>query len=109
MPLFDFICEDCAETTEELYLMTEEITPPACKTCGGTTYRSWTLGNGVTSGERPRVSSALGVHPSQIASGEAERVHPGARFNERGDMLLSGMTEQKKRLRERGWINRDGN
>lgn len=109
MPLIDFVCTKCGEVTEELFKMTEEYTPPPCQICEGETVRSWTLGDGVTSGDKERISTALGVDPSQIADGSVFRVHPGAIFNHRGDMILKNRTEQKQRLKERGWVNRDGN
>ncbi len=106
MPIFDFICEECAETTEEFFWPKEEKTPPTCK-CGGVTYRSWTVGRGVTTGDKERTSAALGVQPCQIADGSVFKVHPGAKFNHRGDMVIKNRAEHKQRLRERGWVNRD--
>ena len=106
MPIFDFICEDCTEYTEEFFRMNEERTPPVCK-CGGTTHRAWTPPGKSMTGDKERVSSALGVHPSQIADGSVFKLHPGARFNHRGDMILASRSEQKQRLRERNWVNRD--
>ena len=107
MSLFNFICEECTETTSEFFWPKEEKTPPICERCSGKTYRDWTIGNHHTTGDKGRLSSALGVHPSQIASGEAEKIHPGAQYNHRGDMILKNRAEQKQRLNERGWVNRD--
>jgi hypothetical protein len=64
-------------------------------------------GQGMT-GDKERLSSALGVGLSQIADGSAFKMHPGATFNHRGDMILKNRTEQKQRLKERGWVNFDG-
>jgi len=108
MPIFDFICEDCAETTTEFYHGFEEHTPPICK-CGGTTYRSWLTTGKSQCGDKERTSMALGVHPSQIADGSVFKMHPGARFNSRGDMVTKNLTEHKQRLKERGWVDRNGN
>ena len=107
MPIFDFICEDCAKYTEEWFRMNEERTPPLCKSCGGITHRAWTPPGKSMTGDKERTSSALGVHPSQIADGSVFKMHPGARFNSRGDMILGSRTEQKQRLKERGWVNKD--
>ena len=107
MPIFDFICEECTEITTEFYHGFEEHTPPICSKCGGTTYRSWMTTGKSLCGDKERISSSLGVHPSQIADGSVFKLHPGARFNHRGDMILASRSEQKQRLRERGWVNRD--
>jgi len=46
----------------------------------------------------PRWSYSLGVHPGQIK--EAMVVHPGAVFNEKGQMLISGRKEKLQRMKE---------
>ncbi len=107
MPIFNFICEDCDHITQELFFAKEKKIAPPCEKCKGKT--EWTLAakHDQVNGDKERTSSALGVHPSQIADGSAFKLHPGARFNSRGDMILKNRTEHKKRLAERGWVNRD--
>lgn len=108
MPLVDFTCTVCGEVTEELFRMSQKYVAPPCQICKGKTQRMYTLGAGVHSGELEFVSTALGVNPSQIKDGSVFKVHPGAIFNHRGDMIMKNRAEQKQRLKERGWVNRDG-
>jgi len=54
-----------------------------------------------------RVSMALGVDQSQIDSGEAESVHPGAKYDKNGSMIIGSRAEKKKRLKERNWVEYD--
>lgn len=106
MPMHNFICE-CGEITQELFFAKEEKIAPACEVCGGKTEWTMVAKHSRVSGDKERTSSALGVHPSQIADGSAFLTHPGAKFNSRGDMIIQNRTEHKKRLAERGWVNKD--
>ena len=107
MPMHNFICEDCDHITQELFAIREEKIAPSCEECDGKTEWTMVAKHNQVNGEKERVSSALGVHPSQIADGSAFKLHPGARFNKRGDMILKNRTEHKLRLKQRGWVNRD--
>lgn len=106
MPLYKFKCEFCGRSIEDFRPMKECRNPQVCE-CGEKMDRDYTIGSHVPCGDKERISTALGVHVSQIASGEAEKIHPGAVFNRNGDMILKNRAEQKQRLRERGWVNRD--
>ena len=105
MPLYKYACE-CGIIVEDLRSMKDRNDKTVCD-CGKVMYRDFTMKKTNAPADCPRVSTALGVHPSQITSGEAERVHPGAKFNPNGDMLIKNWSEQKQRLRERNWINKD--
>jgi NAD-dependent SIR2 family protein deacetylase len=107
MPLLNFECKECSNITQEFYWSTEERIPPECEHCGGETEQSFQIGNHVSTGDKERLSTALGVHPSQIESGEVFKLHPGAKFDRDGNMILRNRAEQKQRLRERGWVNYD--
>jgi hypothetical protein len=106
MPIHNFLCE-CGEITQELFGLKEEKIAPECEVCGGKT--EWTMQAKHTRacGDKERVSSALGVHPSQIADGSVFKMHPGAVFNSRGDMITKNLTEHKQRLRDRGWVDKN--
>jgi hypothetical protein len=106
MPIHNFLCE-CGEITQELFGLREKKIPPKCEECGGKT--EWTMQAKHTRvcGDKERVSSALGVHPSQIADGSVFKMHPGAVFNHNGDMITKNLTEHKRRLRERGWVDKN--
>jgi hypothetical protein len=106
MPLLNFQCKECNSIVQEFFWSTEEKTPPICK-CGGETEQSFQIGNHIPTGDKERLSTALGVHPSQIESGEVFKLHPGAKFDRDGNMILKNRAEQKQRLRERGWVNYD--
>lgn len=105
MPIYNFKCPRCGEEDDDICLYRHKVYP-ACK-CGRKMIDDFSPRFTQTCGDKERISTALGVHPSQIASGEAEKLHPGAVFNHNGDMVLKSRTEQKQRLHERGWINRD--
>lgn len=105
MPIYYFQCPTCDETDEDI-CMFKNKQYPTCSRCG--TVMSDDFKSKVDApADVPRVSSAMGVHPSQIDSAELEKVHPGAKFNPNGDMLLKNRSEQKQRLKERNWVNRD--
>ncbi len=105
MPIYNYMCPKCGEEDDDLCLYRDKKYP-MCR-CGRKMVDDFSPRTTKVYGDKERVSSALGVHISQIKSGEAERIHPGAVFNERGDMILKNWAEQKQRLRERGWVNRD--
>ena len=105
MPLYKYAC-DCGIVIEDLRTIKNRNDRTVCD-CGKIMYRDFTMKKTNAPADCPRVSTALGVHPSQIESGEAERVHPGAVFNHNGDMILKNRAEQKQRLRERNWIDRN--
>jgi len=106
MPLYRFKCYECDETDEDI-CMYRDKQYPICSHCDKTMLDDYTPVKGAVFGDKERVSSALGVHVSQIADGSVFKIHPDAKFNPNGDMILSSRSEQKQRLRERGWINRD--
>ena len=105
MPVYNYMCPRCGEEDDDLCLYRDKKYP-TCK-CGKKMVDDYCPRTTKVYGDKERVSTALGVHPSQIESGEAERVHPGARFNHNGDMILKNRSEQKQRLRERNWIDRN--
>ncbi len=106
MPLYRFKCEKCGQSVEELRPMRECRDDCICE-CGNNMERDYTIGKYVTCGDKERVSTALGVHVSQIESGEVYKVHPGARFTPDGYMILRNRVEQRQRLKERHWRNFD--
>lgn len=107
MPIYNFLCEKCDHITEDLQPMNKEKEPVACEVCKGETEFTLQMRANRIAGEKERVSSALGVDPSQIADGSVFKIHPGAKFNANGDMILKDRGEQKQRLKERGWVDKD--
>lgn len=106
MPLYRFKCYECNETDEDICLFRNKQYP-VCSRCNTVMVDDFTPVKGAVCGDKERVSSALGVHPSQIADGSVFKIHPGAKFNKNGDMILKNRSEQKQRLRERNWVNKD--
>ncbi len=109
MPIYKWKCEHCGKGIEELRPMKESKDDCPCP-CGEIlTFedRDYTQKRTNAPADCPRVSTALGVHPSQIADGSIFETHPGAEFNPNGDMLLKNLSEQKQRLRERGWVDKN--
>ena len=106
MPIYNFVCEECDTIVQEFFDRHEKKTPPTCE-CSGKMEITFRAMNSLGGGQKERVSTALGVHVSQIKDGSVFKIHPGARFNKRGDMILKDLGEQKQRLKERNWVNRD--
>ncbi len=106
MPLYKYKCPKCGQLTEELRCMKDRNDERLC-TCGKEMERDYTIGRSNQPANCERISTALGVHVSQIESGEVYKVHPGARFTPDGYMILENRAEQKKRLKERNWRHFD--
>ncbi|KKK90238.1 hypothetical protein LCGC14_2725080 [marine sediment metagenome] len=109
MPIYKWKCGKCNEVVEDFRPMKDHKKSCTCP-CGKVlTFedRDFTMKRTNAPADCPRVSTALGIHPSQIGSKEVEAVHPGAKFNPNGDMILRNRAEQKQRLLEKGWVNKD--
>ena len=106
MPLYKWKCPKCGELAEELRCMKDRNDKCLCS-CWEEMDRDYTIGRSDQPANCERISTALGVHISQIESGEVYKVHPGSRWTPDGHMILANRTEQKKRLRERRWRNFD--
>ncbi len=106
MPLYRFKCYEC-NTADEDVCMFRNKQYPICPRCNKEMVDDFTPVKGAVFGDKERVSTALGVHPSQIADGSIFKIHPGAKFNHNFDMVMKNRSEQKQRLKERGWVNRD--
>ena len=105
MPIYNYICPNCGAEDDDICLYRHKKYP-TCK-CGKRMVDDFKPRTTKTYGDKERVSSALGVHVSQIADGSVFKVHPDAKFNHNGDMILRNRAEQKQRLKERGWVNKD--
>ena len=108
MPLIKFVCDECDRQTEELFQFREKRTASKC-ICGAKKRprQDFRIGPNRVGGDKERISMALGVHISQIESGEAERVHPGATYDHNQNMIIKNLTEKKQRMKERGYVDRD--
>ena len=109
MPIYNFACKKCEHITPDLQPMKRdnEYEPVACAECGGKTEHTLQSVQSRVLGDKRRVSSALGCHQSQIDDGSIFKVHPGAEFDKDCNMVLKNFTEKKRRLRERGWVDRN--
>ena len=106
MPTYCYTCSGCGESFEIVAPMSESSKPRKC-VCGKDAVRSLQLehAQGNVDGlqrDNPRWSWALGINPNQIK--EAMKKHPGAVFNEKGQMLIRNRQEKKQRMREAGMI-----
>ena len=106
MPLYRFKCYECNVTDEDVCMFRNKQYP-ICPRCNKEMVDDFTPVKGAIFGDKERVSTALGVHPSQIADGSVFKTHPGAEFNANGDMVMKNRSEQKQRLKEKGWVNKD--
>lgn len=107
MPIYEYLCEHCKQIFEKFEIMQNSQNDQECPDCSGVGKRIISQCS-TDLKENPRWSKALGVHPKQVASGEAYKVHPGATFNSKnGDMLISSRKEKLKRCAERGLTELD--
>ena len=105
MPVYNYICPRCGAEEDDICLYRHKKYPTC--TCGRRMIDDFKPRTTKTSGDKERVSFALGVHVSQIASGEAEKIHPGAKYDGDGNMIIKNYTEKKQRMKERGFVDRD--
>ena len=106
MPLYKYKCLKCGKLAEELRCMKDRNDERLC-TCGKEMERDYTIGRSNQPANCERISTALGVHVSQIESGEVFQVHPGSRWTPDGYLICENRAEHKRRLKERGWRNFD--
>lgn len=100
MPLYEYICDKCGNSFEQFAKMDDFEKDQSC-TCGGIGKRI--ISNASTDLVRNvRISKSLGLHPKQIASGEAEKLHPGAKWTPKGDLIIHSRKEKLQRMKERG-------
>jgi putative FmdB family regulatory protein len=109
MPSYNFLCEKCDHITKDLQPMPHggEHEKVACEECGGVTEHTFANPGCMQGGDKERTSFALGCHQSQIDDGSIFKVHPGATFDKDCNMVLKNLTEQKQRLHERNWVDRN--
>ncbi len=105
MPIYNYVCPRCGAEDDDICLFRDKEYPTC--TCGRRMIDDFKPRTTKTYGDKERVSMALGVHISQIESGEAERIHPGAEFDHNQNMVIKNLAERKQRLRERGWVDKD--
>ena len=105
MPIYNYMCPRCGAEDDDICLFRNKEYPTC--TCGRRMIDDFKPRTTKTYGDKERVSMALGIHISQIESGEAERIHPGAKFDGDQNMIIKNLAEQKQRLKERGYIDRN--
>jgi len=102
LPTYCYLCSDCGENFEIVAPMSESSKPRKC-VCGGEAARSLQLehAQGNVDGlmkDNLRWSWALAINPNQIK--EAMKIHPGAIFNEKGQMGIRNRKEKLQRMKE---------
>jgi len=104
IPLYDYYCEDCDNVTTEFETGSKRRKTLPCEKCGKEIPRFY--GNHVVGHkDSPRISRAMGVHPSQIK--EAMKAFPGSRYDREGNLLIRNRTEKKLRMKQRGYAEWD--
>lgn len=101
MPLYTYLCPNCREFMEEFVTMSQHKDEVKCTNCGGMAPQTL-MGSIVTHKDSPRVSQAMGVHPSQIEA--AAKKWPGSKYLADGSLLIANRTEKKQRMKERGLV-----
>lgn len=108
MPRYCYRCEKCGSISDDLRFIDDRNEPGVCE-CGGATKRNIEAeckGSSMKSGENIRNSRSLAMSESDIKSGKAFKVHPGANFgdpNRMGmcPMIIHDRCEKLKRIKER--------
>ena len=101
MPMYEFKCKKCDLIFEKFESMAKCEEDQECIACGGSGQRLLSLAN-TDLVNNVRISRSMGLNPKQIASGEAERLHPGATWTPKGDMIIHSRKEKLQRMKERG-------
>jgi len=102
LAIYCYSCSKCGENFEVTAPMSESSKPRKCE-CGGEAIRDIRAeqSQGNIDGlmvDNPRWSWALGINPNQIK--DAMKTHPGAVFNERGQMLIKNRNDKLRRMKE---------
>lgn len=100
MPLYSYVCEVCKLPFDEFAKMEDYEKDQPCPTCGGAGKRV-VCQVSTDMVENVRHSEALAVHPSQVADGSAAKMHPGAKFDSMGRMIIHNRKEKLQRIKER--------
>ena len=101
MPIYDFKCEECGNEQHEITLSIRENVPePEC--CGTRMIRDYRTGRGHNAGyDKPILSDALGVHPSQL---KAEQVrHPDREYTPDGRLVIRSHQDRERYLKQDGY------
>jgi putative FmdB family regulatory protein len=117
MPTYSYECTKCARIVEMVFTVNGRKKEVKCK-CGGRAVKSAGLDfkdyryKKLKCWEKPMVSTAAGVHPSQIKEAEAQLaasgVSPEGAFNKDGDMVFYSRSDRKRKLAAIGMHDRDG-
>jgi hypothetical protein len=101
MPRYEYLCE-CGEVMEDFSTIADRLKEMKCTECGKMAPRyfgSHLVGHK----DSPRVSRAMGIHPSQIEA--AMKKWPGSRYDASGNLLLQNHAEKKVRMKQRGYVD----
>lgn len=101
MPTYGYKCPECGTEMEDFALIKDRKQTLPCTKCGTESPRHFG-GSQVGYKDNPRVSRAMGVHPSQIPA--AMRKWPGSRYDAKGNLLIANRAEKKLRMKQRGYI-----
>lgn len=105
MPTYGYLCS-CGAHMEDFALMSDMKETMSCTKCGKDAHRHFGKNSVGVFSEKEKRSRAMAVHPSQIPA--AMKKWPGSTYCPKtGHLIMKGRTEQKKRLKERGYVNYD--
>lgn len=109
MPIYSYICPACKEKDEIVRTMSERNNVVLCPNCAFVMNRDFRAEHNVISRTCSSVfwSNTLGVHPEQVA-GERLR-HPNWKIHDDGRVLVEGLADQRKKVKELGMTNFDDN
>ncbi len=113
MPVYIYQCPECGKVQEVLMGMTDphpETTDCQCgKSVARRSIRMEQAGRHCLSGNWPKTSLAMAVHPSQRgeAAANAAAVGVPTEFNERGEPTFSGQHHQNEYMKAFGYRDLD--
>jgi len=104
MPIYAFVCPECGNQ-EDLYYKMADVPETIKCFCAGDMHQDWASKGRFNAlmKDNERWSWSLGINldvPEEVA--EAKLRHPGAVFNEKGQMRISNRKEKLQRMKEAG-------
>lgn len=109
MPVYTYYCRQCEESFDEYRQIGDRDTPATCPNCGEPAYRDF-LGSMqparmADQWDKPLLSEAAGVDPSQIAA--QKRRFPHHEFTPDGRMVFHNRGHMKRCLSDIGMADYD--
>lgn len=105
MPAYDFFCDKCKKTEEQILPMSQYNSIIKCD-CGGKQHRIFAKANSnvdIMMKDNPRWSESMGINPDQIE--EARKCHPHSTYDDEGRLLIKNRKHKLLEMKRRGYYD----